>query len=290
LLRSPILRNIRGRIRHLSAAPAFIHASNQKATSKRKQFDFPKPTLETHWVAGDSASFRWTKTAFYRTVDQVTITVPDFFPKPAITLFSSGNPSDTTCVVKDLRFGNSSTYTLSVYPKTNIRIYEDNQVTRSSVSFGIGNRLSPFEKFTGDPVNGFFYVYGNGKIMQYAYPEIVKQDSCESSSFARWFVSFYDQKLVTQMYSDINLYPPDDWISPPRTIAGTSAFMGSGATFPFRTTIAWCSLPAPGLVYTTGAAGRSYSKRPPMSRIGARFRPTASMFLAKIIWAILTSR
>jgi len=186
-----------------------VHASNQKATSKRKQFDFPKLTLETLWVAGDSASFQWTKNAFYRTVDQVTITVPDFFPKPAITLFSSGNPSDTTCVVKDLRFGNSSTYTLSVYPKTNIRIYEDNQVTRSSVSFGIGNRLSPFGKFTGDPVNGFFYVYDNGKIIQYTYPEIVKQDSCESSSFARWFVSFYDQKLVTQIYSDINMYPPD---------------------------------------------------------------------------------
>ncbi len=183
-----------------------VYGSQQKATSQKQQFDFPKPQLELLWVKGDSASFRWTQNAFHRAVDHVTVTVPDHYPQPAITLFSSENSTDTAFVANNLLFGSTSEYTLSVYPKTNIPANEDIQVMRSSVSFGIGIKFSPFEKFIGDPVNNLFYGYGEGKIRQYAYPELVKKDSCGSSFFEHWFVSLYDQKLVTQVYSDMTLH------------------------------------------------------------------------------------
>ena len=187
-----------------------VYGSQQKATSQKQRFDFPKPQLELLWVMGDSASFCWTQNAFHRAVDHATVTMPDHYPQPAITLFSSENSTDTAFVANNLLFGSSSNYTLSVYPKTNIPANEDIQVMRSSVSFGIGSKLTPFEKFVGDPVNDLFYVYGDGKIKQYAYPETVIQDSCESGFFVHWFVSLYDQKLATQVYSTMKMYPSND--------------------------------------------------------------------------------
>jgi hypothetical protein len=191
-----------------------VYGSNQKTAGQKRRTDSPVPELKLLWVKGDSASFRWTKNAYYKAVDHVSLTVPDFYPEPVINLFSSDDINDTTCVIKGLRFGNSSTYTLSVYPKTNNPIYQDNQVLRSSVSFGIGQQLVPFYEFAGDPVNNQFYVSDNNKIYRYGYPGMKLQESCNSGIFPTWFVSLYDQKLVTINNSSMKMYAKDNLQNP----------------------------------------------------------------------------
>ena len=191
-----------------------VDGSGKKATGQKQRVDYPEPALNLQWVNSDSASFGWTKNPFYQAVDHVTLTVPDYYTKPDVTLFSSDNVNDTTCVAKGLRFGNSSQYTLSVYAKTNVPVYQDNQVLRSSVSFGIGHQLVPFSQFVGDPVNKQFYLSDNTKIYRYSYPGMTQQESCTSGFFSDWFVSLYDQKLVTIINSTMTMYPKNDLQNP----------------------------------------------------------------------------
>lgn len=191
-----------------------VYGSNQKAAGQKHRVDSPEPELKLLWVKGDSASFRWTKNPYYKSVDHVSITIPDYYSAPTITLFSSNNINDSTCVIKGLRFGNSSSYTLSVFPKTNIPVYQDNQVLKSSVAFGIGQQLVPFYDFAGDPVNNQFYLSDNEKIYRYGYPGMTLQESCTSGIFPTWFVSLYDQKLVTINNSSMKMYAHDDLQNP----------------------------------------------------------------------------
>ncbi len=174
-----------------------IHASNQKAVSQRKRFDHPFPQLDTITVTGGSARFTWSKNKFYNSVEKVTLTMPDYYPNPDIVLFTSENLNDTSVVVDNLRFGSATDYTLSFYPKSDIRIYEDNQIARSVLNFGTGKVIPEFSKILGSPKHDNVYLYWNETINQYKFPGMQLNSSGKTGFFSSWFISNYDLSLVT---------------------------------------------------------------------------------------------
>lgn len=174
-----------------------IHASNQKAVSQRQRFDHPFPQLDTAWVSGGNARFKWAKNDFYNAVRKVTLTMPDYYPNPDIVLFSSENLNDTAIVVDDLRFGSETDYTLSFYPKSDIRIYQENQIARSVLSFGTGKAIPEFSKIIGSPKHDNVYLYWDGIVSQHKFPGMQLNSSGESGFFTSWSVSNYDQSLTT---------------------------------------------------------------------------------------------
>lgn len=174
-----------------------IYASNQKAVSQRQRFDHPFPQLDTTWVSGGTARFNWNKNDFYNAVEKVTLTMPDYHPNPDIVLFSSENINDTAVVVDNLRFGSETEYTLSFYPKSDISIYQDNQIARSVLTFGTGKSIPEFSKILGSPKHDNVYLYWNGTVSQHKFPGMQLNSSGESGFFSSWFVSNYDFSLVT---------------------------------------------------------------------------------------------
>lgn len=187
-----------------------IYASNQKAVSQRQQFDHPFPQLDTTWVSGRTARFNWSKNDFYNAVKKVTLTMPDYYPNPDLVLFSSENLNDTVVVVDNLRFGSETDYTLSFYPKSDIRIYEDNQITRSVLHFGTGKSIPAFSKILGSPKHDNVYLYWDGTVSQHKFPGIQLNSSGVSGFFSSWFVSNYDFSLVTIVNSFMKKFNPEN--------------------------------------------------------------------------------
>jgi hypothetical protein len=174
-----------------------IYASNQKAISQRQRFDYPFPQLDTTWVSGGTARFNWNKNDFYNAVEKVTLTMPDYHPNPDIVLFSSENINDTAVIVDNLRFGSETDYTLSFYPKSDIRIYQDNQIARSVLTFGTGKSIPEFSKILGSPKHDNVYLYWDGTVSQHKFPGMQLNSAGESGFFTSWSVSNYDQSLIT---------------------------------------------------------------------------------------------
>ncbi|MBW6537885.1 MAG: hypothetical protein K0B11_22955, partial [Mariniphaga sp.] len=187
-----------------------IYASNQKAVSQRQRFDHPFPQLDTTWVSGGSARFTWTKNDFYNAVEKVTLSMPDYYPNPDIVLFSSENLNDTAVVVDNLRFGSETDYTLSFYPKSNIRIYQDNQIACSVINFGTGKSIPEFSKILGSPKHDNVYLYWDGTVSQHKFPGMQLNSSGESGFFSSWFVSKSDFNLVTIVNSFMKKFNPEN--------------------------------------------------------------------------------
>uniref|UniRef100_UPI003562599E hypothetical protein n=1 Tax=Mariniphaga sp. TaxID=1954475 RepID=UPI003562599E len=183
-----------------------IYASNQKAVSQKHRFDYPFPQLDTTWISGGSARFSWAKNDFYNAVEKVTLTMPDYYPNPDIVLFSSENLNDTAVVVDNLRFGSETEYTLSFYPKSDIRIYEENQLARSVLNFGTGKTIPEFSKIIGSPKHDNVYLYWDGIVSQYKFPGMQLNSAGESGFFSSWFISNYDFSLVTMVNSFMKKY------------------------------------------------------------------------------------
>jgi hypothetical protein len=174
-----------------------IYASNQKAVSQRQRFDYPFPQLDTSWVSGGTARFSWNKNDFYNAVKKITLTMPDYYPKPDGVLFSTENLKDTAVVVDNLRFGSETEYTLSFYPKSDISIYQDNQIARSVLTFGTGKSIPEFSKILGSPKHDNVYLYWDGTVFQHKFPGMQLKSSGQSGFFTSWSVSNYDQSLTT---------------------------------------------------------------------------------------------
>ena len=100
-------------------------------------------------------------------------------------------------MVDNLRFGSETDYTLSFYPKSDIRIYQDNQVARSVLTFGTGKSIPEFSKILGSPKHDNVYLYWDGTVSQYKFPGMQINSTGESSFFISWSVSNYDQSLTT---------------------------------------------------------------------------------------------
>ncbi len=183
-----------------------IYASNHKAVSQKHRFDYPFPQLDTTWISGGSARFSWVKNDFYNAVEKVTLTMPDYYPNPDIVLFSSENLNDTAVVVDNLRFGSETEYTLSFYPKSDIRIYEENQIARSVLNFGTGKTIPEFSKIIGSPKHDNVYLYWDGIVSQHKFPGMQLNSAGESGFFSSWFISNYDFSLVTMVNSFMKKY------------------------------------------------------------------------------------
>lgn len=187
-----------------------IYASNQKAVSQRQRFDYPFPQLDTSWVSRGTARFNWNKNDFYSAVEKVTLTMPDYYPKPDIVLFSSENLNDTAVVVDNLRFGSETDYTLSFYPKSDIRIYQDNQIARSVLTFGTGKSIPEFSKILGSPKHDNVYLYWDETVSQHKFPGMQLNSSGQSGFFSSWFVSKSDFSLVTIVNSFMKKFNPEN--------------------------------------------------------------------------------
>ena len=187
-----------------------IYASNQKAVSQKQRFDHPFPQLDTVSVSGGSAQFLWQKNDFYNAVKKVTLTMPDYYPNPDIVLFSSEDLNDTSVTVDNLRFGSATDYTLLFYPKSDIGIYQNNQIARSVINFGTGKTIPEFSKILGSPKHDNVYLYWDGTVSQHKFPGMQLNSAGESGFFSSWFVSNYDFSLVTIVNSFMKKYSPGD--------------------------------------------------------------------------------
>ena len=187
-----------------------IYASNKKATSQQKQFMYATTPMDTVWVNNSSAKFIWRKNPFYRAIKKVALTTPDYYPQPDIELFSTENTSDTICIAEGLKFGSEKNYTLTVYPKSDIQIYQDNQNLRSTVSFGIGKSLPRFENVIGSPQNNYFYLMNPEKIYQYSFPDFSVSSTTENKFNSSRFISNYDYSLCAIFNHEMRMYPSVD--------------------------------------------------------------------------------
>lgn len=184
-----------------------VYASNQKAVSQQKQFMYEVTPVDTIWLNNSTAKFIWRKNPFYRTIKKTTLTTPDYYPQPDIQLFYTENPNDTSCVAEGLKFGSKQNFTLTVYPNSNIQIYQDNQNLRSNISFGIGKSLPKFDNVIGSPQNNYFYLANTEKIYQYNFPDFSLKSSVESGFYSSCFISDYDYSLCTIFNHEMRIYP-----------------------------------------------------------------------------------
>jgi hypothetical protein len=187
-----------------------IYASNQKAVSQKKHFIYEETPMDTVWVNNSTAKFIWRKNPFYRAIKKITLTTPDYYPQPDIQLFSTENPGDTSCVVEGLKFGSEQNFTLTVYPNSDIQIYQDNQNLRSSISFGIGKSLPNFDNIIGSPKNNYLYLSNSEKIYQYNFPDFSIKSTTENGFNSSRFISNYDYSLCAIFNHEMKMYSSDN--------------------------------------------------------------------------------
>lgn len=172
-----------------------VQASNQSEFSSKKTIVTPPLKLDTLWVRGDSAKFVWRKNPFYKAVNEMKLTSPNYYNYPPVEIYSTQNPNDTSIVARHLRFGKSLQYTLSTIPVQNIPIDNDKQILKSDISFGIGKPFPISTNIIGSPTENHVFLYNNSQISKIDMSSGKNVSTQQVSFFSTWFISNYDSNL-----------------------------------------------------------------------------------------------